>query len=580
MLQEAMPAAFIEVITGPDPRTNGRPSARRIQLDKLLTEIGRRDETDIQFYDLSAPCTVSRTHCKIEYDAASRQFTLTDEGSTFGTLVNMQRLAPNYPTRLHDGDVIEIGKASEYGVLVTFKCPALRPSTDTLSAAALSSQQTLPPPMPPQAQSPSAAKRRVTRPRRVPPRRSDDVIVDNDAEPAYDEFSTQAVRFAALTALVNPTPSPEPSSESPDVQVAPPSSPANFTVDVGDVSLPLTVKLDGLFDDAAPSHHGSIRGPARPNDPQPQRSVEQTRSPLLPRDSATDDPRVESLRSRLGNLPTPKLDQGEGYVYFIFSRADLERVRLLGDYLAHFELPTFLGEDVVPGKPMWGHIVAGQILAARAVVVVCSRNAASSPWIEAEIDRAQTMGKTVIPVIIDGDDSNAIPEILNGQVIIDLRGDHIDVGIDVLTHLLKTYLRFDLYIIHTGNEPAALTTVRDYLKNEANLWVDERTSTDPEAWKAKIDASRCVILLISQASRHSAAAQAQLSYAVERQKVIIAIQTEAGIGTDELGTLQIASVAQHISLHINLSAGADQDALTQLKQSVEQAIATTLNEWA
>ena len=54
---------------------------------------------------------VSSCHCQIQFDAAKKQFVVTDLGSTYGTfLMNGQRLNPNQPVKLAAGSRIYLGE--------------------------------------------------------------------------------------------------------------------------------------------------------------------------------------------------------------------------------------------------------------------------------------------------------------------------------------------------------------------------------------------------------------------------------------------------------------------------------------
>ena len=54
---------------------------------------------------------VSSRHCQIQFAAREQQFTVTDLGSTYGTLLsNGQRLNPNQPVKLADGSEIYLGE--------------------------------------------------------------------------------------------------------------------------------------------------------------------------------------------------------------------------------------------------------------------------------------------------------------------------------------------------------------------------------------------------------------------------------------------------------------------------------------
>ncbi|MFN8373384.1 MAG: FHA domain-containing protein [Anaerolineae bacterium] len=81
---------------------------------KDKTTIGRKDPTsgDIPDIDLSTYAAyqmgVSRTHAFIERE--QNQLTLHDLNSRNGTFVNGQRIVPEQPKVLHNGDEVRLGK--------------------------------------------------------------------------------------------------------------------------------------------------------------------------------------------------------------------------------------------------------------------------------------------------------------------------------------------------------------------------------------------------------------------------------------------------------------------------------------
>jgi Mg-chelatase subunit ChlD len=115
------PFAVLEVLEGPDAIIGGRPIGRRVELFNRRTTIGRDPgHVDVQFYSLREDSTISRIHCRIDYDEANRQFVLIDERSSAGTKINDLPVTPGLPTPLPNGAYVEIGKARNRGVRFIF----------------------------------------------------------------------------------------------------------------------------------------------------------------------------------------------------------------------------------------------------------------------------------------------------------------------------------------------------------------------------------------------------------------------------------------------------------------------------
>lgn len=93
-----------------------------IDLGDVRQTIGRDPNlSDILLYGENDVSTVSGQHCTIQYDKLRKVFLLTDNNSTNGTTINNQRLYPDDPTELKDGDVIVLGTLVKQGAKLRFE---------------------------------------------------------------------------------------------------------------------------------------------------------------------------------------------------------------------------------------------------------------------------------------------------------------------------------------------------------------------------------------------------------------------------------------------------------------------------
>ena len=83
---------------------SGSRAGAREQFDKLIVTVGRHAMSDLRF-DPQTELDVSTRHA--EFRQADGVWTITDEGSTNGTLVNGERVTGS--RRLNDGDVVSFG---------------------------------------------------------------------------------------------------------------------------------------------------------------------------------------------------------------------------------------------------------------------------------------------------------------------------------------------------------------------------------------------------------------------------------------------------------------------------------------
>jgi len=91
------PSVYMIVVSGGIPGT-------MLPLSEQGASLGRSADTTFQLDDI----TVSRQHAFVAIDAEGR-IQITDEGSANGTFVNGERIAGRRPTRLDDGDRIQLG---------------------------------------------------------------------------------------------------------------------------------------------------------------------------------------------------------------------------------------------------------------------------------------------------------------------------------------------------------------------------------------------------------------------------------------------------------------------------------------
>lgn len=81
-------------------------SAEQIAIDKPVFKLGRGEQCD---YRVAGVSEVSRVHATIRYDAKTAASYITDNNSHNGTFVNGIKLTPDKPTRVSDGDYIQLG---------------------------------------------------------------------------------------------------------------------------------------------------------------------------------------------------------------------------------------------------------------------------------------------------------------------------------------------------------------------------------------------------------------------------------------------------------------------------------------
>ena len=86
-------------------------SYREVRLQQPVITIGRAvPDEEMPTVDLSEDDSVSRRHAEIRWTDGG--YVIADFGSKNGTWVNGQRIDPNQPVRLRDGDRVAVGRLS------------------------------------------------------------------------------------------------------------------------------------------------------------------------------------------------------------------------------------------------------------------------------------------------------------------------------------------------------------------------------------------------------------------------------------------------------------------------------------
>lgn len=101
------------------------------------------------------------------------------------------------------------------------------------------------------------------------------------------------------------------------------------------------------------------------------------------------------------------------HVFLSYSRRDLTLARRLAQDLRADGLQVWMDhEGLEPGTPEWGAAIGDAIENAGCVVAVLSPDAATSPWVARELNHAEKFHIRIIPILIRGDERDAVPFLL------------------------------------------------------------------------------------------------------------------------------------------------------------------------
>lgn len=109
------------------------------------------------------------------------------------------------------------------------------------------------------------------------------------------------------------------------------------------------------------------------------------------------------------------------HVFLSYSRDDSKMMQRVRDDLRSVGLVVWTDEGIEPGTVSWKESIEHAINHTHMLVVLLSKAANDSKWVQREIDYADVRNKPIIPVLIAGHERDAIPFALAGAQLVDLR---------------------------------------------------------------------------------------------------------------------------------------------------------------
>ncbi len=139
-----------------------------------------------------------------------------------------------------------------------------------------------------------------------------------------------------------------------------------------------------------------------------------------------------------------------GPVFMSYSRRDEVVMRRIVRFLRKQGIDIWVdNEKLVPGTPIWEVEIEKAIINAGAVVVLLSPDSKNSPWVRREISFAEDNDKYIFPILIAGDEKNAVPIRLTNHQRVDLRQNE-ELGLNSL----KTAISHQLDYLETQDRRA------------------------------------------------------------------------------------------------------------------------------
>lgn len=112
------------------------------------------------------------------------------------------------------------------------------------------------------------------------------------------------------------------------------------------------------------------------------------------------------------------------HVFLSYSRKNLTMMQRIRDDLRASGLQVWTDEGIEPGSISWKEAIETAIRETAIMIVLLSPSANDSRWVQREIDYAETQNKPILPLLVKGQERDAIPFALAGSQFIDVRKDY------------------------------------------------------------------------------------------------------------------------------------------------------------
>ncbi|HEX3054214.1 MAG TPA: TIR domain-containing protein [Aggregatilineaceae bacterium] len=133
------------------------------------------------------------------------------------------------------------------------------------------------------------------------------------------------------------------------------------------------------------------------------------------------------------------------HIFISYTQDDYVFMNSISLDLENEGIEVWRDDSIKPGDPHWDDLIQQKIKEAICVVVVLSPKAVQSRWVKVEVATAEEIGLPIIPALVHGDPSDAVPLRLKTTDYIDLRAPNYKSGISELIKTIKERYPVDNY---------------------------------------------------------------------------------------------------------------------------------------
>lgn len=176
------------------------------------------------------------------------------------------------------------------------------------------------------------------------------------------------------------------------------------------------------------------------------------------------------------------------HIFLSYSRKDLEIMQRIRDSLIYEDIRVWTDEKLEPGTPSWQAAIEQAIEQSGCIVVLLSPDSKNSEWVRNELSYATTHNKTIYPVLVRGNENEAVPiRLINTQ--------RIDVRTRFLEHMQKLVDKLQEYL--RSSEEEQVLSAKEVVILEKEDGLNDRERERIQFWKTLLDRSKMLTRLFA-----------------------------------------------------------------------------------
>jgi hypothetical protein len=134
----------------------------------------------------------------------------------------------------------------------------------------------------------------------------------------------------------------------------------------------------------------------------PNGEIEKAAAPRIPT-SKTQKRKTTAPRTSGNKIASSSANQGAAPIFISYSHKDSQYAKMLAQALERSGLSVWVDERIDYGT-QWPRVIQEHLDNCSALIVIMTPNSFRSDWVQNELSRAKRKGKTIFPLLLEGDE--------------------------------------------------------------------------------------------------------------------------------------------------------------------------------